>query len=80
MYKTRILGKVSAMIASAYVALIVGAGMFIAVLLRRIARHASARGISVLDISKTHLLQEQESPKRSATRLNAIWMGERSQA
>lgn len=80
MDKTGMMEKIDAIISSACIALIVGAGMFIAVLLRRIARHASARGISVLDISKTHLLQEQESPKRSATRLNAIWMGEKSQA
>ena len=80
MYKTGMMREVHAMISFAYVALIIGAGVFFAVLLVRTSRHASARGDSALDISKTHLLQGQESPKSSAMRLNAIWMRERSLA
>jgi hypothetical protein len=80
MHKTGMMREVRAMISFAYVALIIGAGVFFAVLLERILRHASARGDSALDISKTHLLQGQESPKSSAMRLNAIWMRERSLA
>jgi len=80
MYKTGMMREVRAIISFAYVALIIGAGVFFAVLLERILRHASARGDSALNISKTHLLQGQESPKSSAMRLDAIWMRERSLA
>jgi len=80
MHKTGIMGEVGAIVSFAYVALIIGAGVFFAVLLERILRHASARGDSALNISKTHLLQGQESPKSSAMRLDAIWMRERSLA
>ena len=80
MDKTGMMREVRAMISFAYVALIIGTGVFFAVLLERILRHASARGNSALDISKTRLLPGQESPKSSAMRLNAIWVRERSQA
>ena len=80
MDKTGMMREVRAIISFAYVALIVSTGVFFAVWLERISRHASARGDSALDISKTHLLQGQESPKSSAMRLNAIWMRERNLA
>ena len=80
MFKTGMMREVRAIISFAYVALIISTGVFFAVWLERISRHASARGDSALDISKTRSLHGQESPKSSATRLNAIWMSERSQA
>jgi hypothetical protein len=80
MFKTGMMRQVRAIISFAYVALIIGTGVFFAVLLERISELVSARGNSALDISKTHWLQGQESPKSSAMRLNAIWMRERSQA
>jgi hypothetical protein len=80
MYKTGMMREVRAIISFAYVALIIGTGVFFAVWLERISRHATARGEPALDISKTHLLQRQESPKKSAVRLNAIWIRKRSQS
>ena len=80
MDKTGMMSEVRAIISFAYVALIISTGVFFAVWLERISRRASARGESALDLSKTHLLQGQESPKSSAMRLNAIWTRERSQA
>lgn len=80
MYKTGIMREVGAIILFVFVALIIGTGVSFAVWLERIARHASAKGDSRLEISKTRLLIGQESPKSSAMRLNATWIGERSQA
>lgn len=80
MYKAGMMRQVRGMFSFVYVAFIVGASVFCAVLLKRASKHAFARGDSALDISKTHMLHGQESPKSSATRLNAIWLGEGSQA
>jgi hypothetical protein len=69
MFKTGIIKNMDAIISSVYVALIIGTGVFFAVWLERIMRHSSAQNNSTLDISTTHLLQGQESPQSSATRL-----------
>jgi len=79
MRTTGMMKQVRAIISFAYIAFIVGTGVFSAILLKRLSRHAIARSDSALDISKTHLLHGQESPRNSAIRLNAIWMREGSQ-
>jgi hypothetical protein len=79
MDKIGIMKKIDAIISPIYMALMVGTGVFFAVLLARLARHTS-KSESTLDISQPHWLQGQESPKSSAIRLNAIWLRERSQA
>jgi hypothetical protein len=80
MFKTGIMKKIDTIVSSAYVALLIGTGVFFAVWLERLLRYPSAKDNSTLDISTTHLLQKQESPKNSAIRLNALWVNERSQA
>jgi hypothetical protein len=80
MGKTGMMEKIYAIILRVNVALIIGTGVFFAVFLARALRYALASDESALDISKTHRLEAQESPKSSAMRLNAIWMRERSQA
>jgi hypothetical protein len=79
MVKTGVMRDVRAIVAYVYAMLIIGTGVFFLVSLERISRHASARDDSALDLSATDSLQGQESPKSSATRLNAIWRSETSQ-
>jgi phosphate/sulfate permease len=80
MDKVGVMGKIGAIISSMYIVPIIGAGVFLAAVLAHWVRRTVARDNAALDLSKSHVLQVQESPQSSALRLNAIWMRERSQA